>query len=90
MEEVESEEEKEMTNLTETVTSDPSCPLPDVPSNLVHVTLLNPSRSGPSLSPTGSGPLLVYVPGMDCTGQGIRRQLPGLLAAGYGFHNSHF
>lgn len=82
--ETESEAEKEMTTLTETVTSsDPSCPLPDVPSNLVQVTLLNPVRSGPSQI---SRPLLVYVPGMDCTGQGIRRQVPGLVAAGY-VHN---
>jgi len=83
VEEVEIDEEKEMTMLTETMTSDPSCPLPDVPSNLVHVALLNPLRSGPSQIPSGSRPLLLYVPGMDCTGQGIRRQLPGLVAAGY-------
>ena len=84
VDEVESEVEKEMTTLTETVTSDPSCPLPDVPSSLVQVTLLNPLKSvlPPSEMPAESAPLLVYVPGMDCTGQGIRRQLPTLVAAG--------
>ncbi|KAG0591387.1 hypothetical protein KC19_1G171700 [Ceratodon purpureus] len=83
--EVERETEKEMTTLTETVTSDPSCPLPDVPSSLVQVTLLNPLKSSqpPYKIPSQSAPLLVYVPGMDCTGQGIRRQLPSLVAAGY-------
>ncbi|KAG0579258.1 hypothetical protein KC19_4G086100 [Ceratodon purpureus] len=82
---VESEAEKEMARLTGTVTSDPSCPLPDIPSGLVQVTLLNPMKSSPlpSKIPAQSAPLLVYVPGMDCTGQGIRRQLPTLVAAGY-------
>jgi hypothetical protein len=28
-------------------------------------------------------PLLVYVPGMDCTGQCVKPQLPALLRAGY-------
>ncbi|KAG0563540.1 hypothetical protein KC19_8G039500 [Ceratodon purpureus] len=81
---VESEAEKEMTRLTGTVTSNPSCPLPDIPSGLLQVTLLNPMKSfpPPSKSPPQSAPLLVYVPGMDCTGQGIRRQLPTLVAAG--------
>lgn len=85
VDEVETEAEKEMTTLTETVTSEPSCPLPDVPSSMVQVTLLNPLKSSlpPSQVPSNSAPLLVYVPGMDCTGQGIRRQLPGLVAAGY-------
>lgn len=76
-EEVESEEEA---LVTETLTADPSCPLPDVPENILHVSLLDPSKGQ---NATESGPLLVYVPGMDCTGQGIRRQLPGLYAAGY-------
>lgn len=82
--EVESEVETAMTTLSEIVTSDPSCPLPDFPSNLVHVALLNPLKATlpPSKIPSESAPLLVYVPGMDCTGQGIRRQLPTLVAAG--------
>ena len=84
VDEVESEVEKEMTALTDIVTSDPSCPLPDVPSSLVQVTLLNPLKTTlpPSQIPAESAPLLVYVPGMDCTGQGIRRQLPPLVSAG--------
>lgn len=81
-EEVESEEEA---LVTETLTADPSCPLPDVSENILHVSLLDPSKGQ---NATESGPLLVYVPGMDCTGQGIRRQLPGLYAAGYA--RTHF
>jgi len=78
----ESEAEMVTSTLTETVMSDPSCPLPQVTeNNLVQVTLLKPSRS--FRSSDSSTPLLLYVPGMDCTGQGINRQLMSLNAAGY-------
>lgn len=77
----ESEAEMVSSTLTETVMSDPSCPLPQVTeNNLVQVTLLKPSRS--FRSSDSSTPLLLYVPGMDCTGQGINRQLMSLNAAG--------
>jgi hypothetical protein len=78
LDEAEREAEREMTGTV--ASDDPSCPLPDVPSSLVHVTLLNPLK--PFKPPAPSAPLLVYVPGMDCSGQGIRRQLPTLVAAG--------
>lgn len=81
LDEAEREAEREMTGTV--LSDDPSCPLPDVPSSLVHVTLLKPLKSTPpSKPPAQSAPLLVYVPGMDCSGQGIRRQLPALVAAG--------
>jgi hypothetical protein len=36
-----------------------------------------------SASPMSRRPLLVYVPGMDCSGQCVGPQLPALLRAGF-------
>ncbi|KAH8963339.1 hypothetical protein BDL97_04G003500 [Sphagnum fallax] len=71
-----------------------SCPLPEsTTSTSDQVTLLNPmklllpplpQRLQTSDDDDAPGrPLLLYVPGMDCTGQGIRTHLPGLSASGY-------
>jgi hypothetical protein len=70
-----------------------SCPLPEsTTSTSDQVTLLNPmklllpplpQRLQTSDDDDAPGrPLLLYVPGMDCTGQGIRTHLPGLSASG--------
>ncbi|KAH6557937.1 hypothetical protein KP509_1Z085700 [Ceratopteris richardii] len=57
-----------------------SCPVPEFSSTPVSISLLNPY---PNSLESSHGPLLVYAPGMDCTGQGIIRQLPYLIDAGY-------
>lgn len=44
-----------------------------------QITLLKPYKDDGN----NGGPLLVYAPGMDCTGRGIRKQLPSLYSAGY-------
>lgn len=57
----------------------PACPVPEFSTSSRCVTLLNPCKH----SRDSKRPLLVYVPGMDCTGQGISKQLPYLIASGY-------
>jgi hypothetical protein len=81
---------------TETITGEPpSCPVPNFAPGANEVTLLDPLNLLPKAlqqqkkkKATHDGddhdrPLLLYVPGMDCTGQGIASQLPTLAAAGY-------
>jgi hypothetical protein len=71
-----------------------SCPLPEsTTSTSDQVTLLNPMKlllpplpqrlqTSDDDDDAPGRPLLLYVPGMDCTGQGIRTHLPGLSASG--------
>jgi hypothetical protein len=70
-----------------------SCSLPEsTTSTSDQVTLLNPMKlllpTLPQRLQTSDDddspgwPMLLYVPGMDCTGQGIRTHLPGLAASG--------
>jgi len=82
---------------TETITEEtPSCPVPNFASGANEVTLLDPFNLSPKAlqqqkkkkathddDDNDDRPLLLYVPGMDCTGQGIASQLPTLAAAGY-------
>ncbi|MCO5549045.1 hypothetical protein L7F22_002511 [Adiantum nelumboides] len=58
----------------------PVCPLPEFSSSYNSICLLSPYTVSLECS---HRPLLVYAPGMDCTGQGIIRQLPSLVDAGY-------
>ncbi|KAI5081027.1 hypothetical protein GOP47_0004210, partial [Adiantum capillus-veneris] len=58
----------------------PSCPVPEFSSSYSSISLLSPYKFSSECS---YRPLLVYAPGMDCTGQGIIRQLPYLVDAGY-------
>ncbi|XP_024533756.1 acyltransferase-like protein At1g54570, chloroplastic isoform X1 [Selaginella moellendorffii] len=73
-------------SLVDDLAAVPSCPTPDFSRGVgTHVTLLNPLKVlvPPSARVPHRRSLLVYVPGMDCTGQGIRPQLPSLVAAGH-------
>ena len=79
------------------MTVTPSCPLPNFSTTATRLTLLNPlgllaedGKAGlaeggevDSQPIRGQGrPLLVYLPGMDATGQVIRSQLSALYDAG--------
>ncbi|CAM6097309.1 unnamed protein product [Calypogeia fissa] len=68
------------------LTDAPSCSVPDITMSGNTVTLFNPLSWLP-VSVRDSNeerrPLLLYVPGMDGTGQGIRSQLCFLFEAGY-------
>jgi hypothetical protein len=82
---------------TETIIGEPpSCPVPNFAPGAKEVTLLDPLNLLPKAlqqqqkkkathddDDDDDRPLLLYVPGMDCTGQGIASQLPTLAAAGY-------
>jgi hypothetical protein len=82
---------------TETITGEPpSCPVPNFAPGANEVTLLDPLNLLPKAlqqqkkkkkathdDDYDDRSLLLYVPGMDCTGQGIASQLPTLAAAGY-------
>jgi hypothetical protein len=80
---------------TETMTGEPpSCPVPNFAPGANEVTLLDPLNLLPkalqqqkkkkkATHHNDDRSLLLYVPGMDCTGQGIASQLPTLAAAGY-------
>ena len=61
-----------------------SCPLPDPASS--SICLFNPCNASDqnifSASSPSDRPLFIYVPGMDCTGQGISTQIPSLLRSG--------
>jgi hypothetical protein len=59
---------------------EPPLHLDFTPATPTKVCLLAPVQGKPECS---SGPLLVYVPGLDGSGQGIRRQLDTLTRAGY-------
>jgi hypothetical protein len=97
-EEEEEEVEKELGTLlrrrrTETITGQPpSSPVPNFAPVANEVMLLDPLNLLPKAlrqqqkkkaTHDDDRPLLLYVPGMDCTGQGIASQLPTLAAAGY-------
>ncbi|CAK9229154.1 unnamed protein product [Sphagnum troendelagicum] len=80
---------------TETITGEPpSCPVPNFAPGANEVTLLDPlnllpkalqqqQKKAATHNDDNDRPLLLYVPGMDCTGKGIASQLPTLAAAGY-------
>ena len=59
---------------------EPPLQLDFAPPTPSKVCLLAPVIGKPEVA---NGPLLVYVPGLDGTGQGIRRQLETLTRAGY-------
>lgn len=98
-EEEEEEVEKELGTLlrrrTEAITGEPpSCPVPNFAPGANEVTLLDPlnllpkalqqqQKKAATHDDDNDRPLLLYVPGMDCTGKGIASQLPTLAAAGY-------
>ncbi|KAL3693711.1 hypothetical protein R1sor_007362 [Riccia sorocarpa] len=72
--------------VTEEITGAPSCPVPDFSTSANHVTLLSPLGLLPESVRDENEygrPLLVYVPGMDGTGEGIKSQLGSLFGAGY-------
>lgn len=67
------------------ITGQPSCPLPDFSTSGDKITLLQPLRNfklNENDDEIFEKPLLVYFPGMDCTGQGIRNQIPNLFESG--------
>ncbi|CAK9251735.1 unnamed protein product [Sphagnum jensenii] len=80
---------------TETITGEPpSCPVPNFAPGANEVTLLDPlnllpkalqqqQKKAATHDDDNDRPLLLYVPGMDCSGKGIASQLPTLAAAGY-------
>ncbi|BBN06382.1 hypothetical protein MPTK1_3g20640 [Marchantia polymorpha subsp. ruderalis] len=77
---------EEEENPAEELTEAPSCPLPDFSTSGTHVALLNPLGLLPESIRDANEfrrPLLLYVPGMDCSGQGIKSQLSPLFEAGY-------
>ncbi|KAL2633848.1 hypothetical protein R1flu_005327 [Riccia fluitans] len=79
-------------SVSEELTEAPSCPLPDFSTSGNHVTLLNPLGLLPESIRDENEyrrPLLVYVPGMDGTGQGIKSQLGSLFEAGYDIRCVH-
>ncbi|KAH8959580.1 hypothetical protein BDL97_06G084000 [Sphagnum fallax] len=98
-EEEQEEVEKELGTLlrrrTEAITGEPpSCPVPNFAPGANEVTLLDPlnllpkalqqqQKKAATHDDDNDRPLLLYVPGMDCTGKGIASQLPTLAAAGY-------
>ncbi len=98
-EEVEKELGTLLRRRTETITGEPpSCPVPNFAPGANEVTLLDPLNLLPKAlqqqqkkkathddddDDDDDRPLLLYVPGMDCTGKGIASQLPTLAAAGY-------
>lgn len=75
---------EDVLSMMETAIAEPSCSMPDIALSTIQITLLNPLNSLPAPLQVSQDerPLLLYVPGMDCTGQGIRRQLTNLIAAG--------
>eukprot|EP00897_Mesotaenium_endlicherianum_P009126 jgi/Mesen1/8241/ME000443S07389 len=80
---------EEMAN--EQITAEPSCPVPqfNLKLNSKNITLLQPIGLLPSDAGSESEeerrrkPLLIYVPGMDGTGQVIKPQIPYIVSAGY-------
>ena len=79
------------------MTVTPSCPLPNFSTTATRLTLLNPLGllSEDGIAEVAEGmevdsqairghdwPLLVYLPGMDATGQVVRSQLSALYDAG--------
>jgi hypothetical protein len=98
-EEVEKELGTLLRRRTEAITGEPpSCPVPNFAPGANEVTLLDPLNLLPKAlqqqqkkkkaihdddDNDDDRPLLLYVPGMDCTGKGIASQLPTLAAAGY-------
>lgn len=98
-EEVEKELGTLLRRRTEAITGEPpSCPVPNFAPGANEVTLLDPLNLLPKAlqqqqkkkathhdddDDDDDRPLLLYVPGMDCTGKGIASQLPTLAAAGY-------
>ncbi|GAQ85441.1 hypothetical protein KFL_002350160 [Klebsormidium nitens] len=72
--------------ISEQITDAPSCPMPNFATTATRVTLLQPVPLLPSSAQkpgVNKRPLLIYVPGMDGTGQGIRPQIEGLYTDGY-------
>jgi hypothetical protein len=50
---------------------------------LSSICLFNPCKaSDQNVCSSTARPLLIYVPGMDCTGQGISTQIPSLSRSG--------
>lgn len=71
--------------ISEQITDAPSCPMPNFATTATRVTLLQPVPLLPSSAQkpgVNKRPLLIYVPGMDGTGQGIRPQIEGLYTDG--------
>jgi hypothetical protein len=70
---------------SEQITDAPSCPMPNFATTATRLTLLQPVPLLPSSAQkpgVSRRPLLIYVPGMDGTGQGIRPQIQGLYTDG--------
>lgn len=70
---------------SEQITDAPSCPMPNFATTATRLTLLQPVPLLPSSAQkpgVNRRPLLIYVPGMDGTGQGIRPQIQGLYTDG--------